>query len=117
MSHAELEERAIAELSGEMERRLELEARNLESARFEFTKLQIRVKLFGEDSLDQKEREAFAQSHPEHIAQHEAGLARLQEQLDKLRAYADRCDSRFTKGGPTQVALPASLRSVAQAEG
>jgi len=87
MELTELEQRAIKELVEEMQRRLDLEARNLDSARFEFTKLQVRVKLFGEENLDQKEREAYAHSYPEHIAKHEAGIARLQEQLDKLRAY------------------------------
>jgi len=87
MELTELERRAVKELVEEMQGRLDLEARNLASAQFEFTKLQIRVKLFGEECLDQKEREAYTQSYPEHIARHEAGIARLQEQIEVLRAY------------------------------
>ena len=87
MSQSELEQRAIKELLEETQQRLELETKNLDSARFEFTKLQIRIKLFGKQNLDQKEHEAFAHSYLEHIAKHEAGIAALQEQLDKLRAY------------------------------
>ena len=87
MSRTELEQRAIEELTEEVQRRLELEAKNLASARFEFTKLQIRVKLFGEETLDEKEREAFARACPEDIVHHKTELARLQEQLDKLSAY------------------------------
>ena len=88
MTRTELEQKAIEELMEEMQRRLELETKNLDSARFEYAKLQIRVKLFGEETLDEKERGAFAERYPEDIAKHEAGIARLQEQLDKLRAYA-----------------------------
>ena len=99
MGCTELEQRAIKELTEEMQRRLELEARNLDSARFEFTKLQVRVKLFGEENLDQKEREAFAHSYPEHIAKHEAGIAHLQGQLDKLLAYGqDRSQAEAAQG-------------------
>lgn len=87
MNLTELEQRAIKELMDNLEQRLKLETRNLENARFELTKLQIRVKLFGEESLDDSEREAFAQACPEDIAKHEAEVARLQAQLDKLRAY------------------------------
>ena len=87
MNHTELERRAIKELMDDLEKRLTLETRNLENARFQLTKLQIRVKLFGEKTLDDSEREAFAQACPEDIAKHEAEAARLQAQLDKLRAY------------------------------
>ena len=74
-----------------MQRRLELETKNLDSARFEFTKLQIRVKLFGEETLDDKERKAFVHACPGDIVKHEAALARLQAQLDKLLAYGKEC--------------------------
>lgn len=87
MNLTELEQRAVKELTDDLQRRLELETKNLYSARFELTKLQIRVKLFGEESLDDKEREAFARACPEDIAKHEAEIARLQAQLDKLLAY------------------------------
>jgi hypothetical protein len=87
MNLTELERRAIKELTDDLEQRLKLETRNLDSARFELTKLQIRVKLFGEETLDDSEREAFVQAYPEDIAKHEAKVAQLQTQLDKLRAY------------------------------
>ena len=74
-------------LAADLKRRLELEKKNLESARFEFTKLQIRVKLFGEESLDDRERQSFAQTCPQDLAKHEAEIVRLQAQLDKLLAY------------------------------
>ena len=48
------------------------ERKNLDSAQFEFAKLQVRVKLFGEADLDDKEREAFVRGYPEDIAKHEA---------------------------------------------
>jgi hypothetical protein len=87
MNLTELEQRAVKELTDDLQRRLELETKNLYNARFELTKLQIRVKLFGEEPLDDKEREAFARAYPEDIAKHEAEIARLQAQLDKLLAY------------------------------
>jgi hypothetical protein len=87
MNLTELERRAIKELMDDVEQRLKLETRNLENARFQLTKLQIRVKLFGEETLDDSEREAFVQACPEDIAKHEAEVARLQMQIDKLRAY------------------------------
>jgi hypothetical protein len=89
MSLTELEKRAINELISDVQRRLELEMRNLDSTQFELTKLQIRVKLFGEENLDDKEREAYTQSYPKDIAKHEAELSRLQAQLDKLHAYGN----------------------------
>ena len=89
MNLTELEQRAIKELTEELQRRLELETKNLDSAQFEFTKLQIRVKLLGEGTLDDKEREASIQAYPEDIAKHQAAIARLQEQLDKLLAYGN----------------------------
>ena len=87
MNITELERRAIKELMDDLEQRLELEIKNLDNARFELTKLQIRVKLFGEETLDDREREAFVQACPEDISKHEVEVARLQAQLDKLRAY------------------------------
>jgi hypothetical protein len=87
MNLTELEQRAVEELTGDLQRRLELETKNLDNARFELTKLQIRVKLFGKETLDDKERESFAQAWPEDIAKHEAEIVRLQAQLDKLLAY------------------------------
>jgi hypothetical protein len=87
MNLTELEQRAVKELVDGLQRRLELETNNLDSARFELTTLQIRVKLFGEGSLDDKEREALAKTCPGDIAKHEAEIARLQAQLDKLLAY------------------------------
>jgi hypothetical protein len=84
---AEMEQRAVQELVEGVRRRLEQEAKSLDSARFELTKLQIRVKLFGEQDLDARERKAFTQACPEDIAKHEAEIARLQAQLDKLLAY------------------------------
>jgi hypothetical protein len=87
MSLTELEKRAVNELISDVERRLELETRNLDSAQFGLAKLQIRVKLFGEENLDDKEREAYKQSSPEDIAKHKAEISRLQAQLDQLQAY------------------------------
>jgi translation elongation factor EF-1beta len=87
MNLTELEQRAIKELMSDLQRRLELETKNLGSARFGLTKLQIRVKLFGEDTLSDKEREEFTKTYPEDIAKHETEIARLQTQLDKLLAY------------------------------
>jgi hypothetical protein len=89
MNLTELEQRAVKELTDDLQRRLELETKNLYSARFELTKLQIRVKLFGEESLDDEERKEFAQACPEDITEHEAEIARLQAQLDKLLAYGE----------------------------
>ncbi len=77
MNLTELERRAIKELMDDLEQRLELETKNLDNARFELTKLQIRVKLFGEETLDDSEREAFVQACPEDIAKHEVEVARL----------------------------------------
>ena len=87
MKLTELEQRAVEELTSDLKRRLELETKNLGSARFGLTKLQIRVKLFGEETLDDKEREEFVHTYPEDIVKHETAIARLQAQLDKLIAY------------------------------
>lgn len=87
MALTEMEQRAVQELVEGLKRRLDLETKNLDSTRFDLTKLQIRVKLFGEEDLDDKEREAFTQAYLEDIAKHEAAIARLQAQLDKLLAY------------------------------
>ena len=87
MNLTELEQRAIKELTSDVQRRLELATKNLGSARFALTKLQIRVKLFGEETLNDKEREEFAQTYPEDIAKHEVEMTCLQAQLEKLLAY------------------------------
>ena len=87
MALAEMEQRAVQELVEDLKRRLEQETKNLDSARFDLTKLQIRVKLFGEQDLDDREREAFTQAYPKDIAKHEAEIVRLQTQLNKLLAY------------------------------
>jgi len=84
---AEMEQKAVQELVEGLKRRLEQETKNLNSTRFDLTKLQIRVKLFGEQDLDDRERKAFAQTYPEDTTKHEAEIARLQAQLDKLLAY------------------------------
>ena len=82
-----MEQRAVQELVEGLRQRLEQETKNLDSARFDLTKLQIRVKLFGEQDLDDREAKAFAQAYPEDIAKHQAEIAHLQGQLDKLLAY------------------------------
>jgi hypothetical protein len=87
MALTEMEQRAVQELVEDLKRRLEQETKNLDSARFDLTKLEIRVKLFGEQDLDDKAREAFTQAYPEDIAKHEAEITRLQTQLDILLAY------------------------------
>jgi hypothetical protein len=86
---AEMEQRAVQELVENLKRRLEQEMKNLDSARFDLVKLEIRVKLFGEQDLDDRERKAFTQAYPEDIAKHEVEIARLQAQLDKLLAYEE----------------------------
>jgi hypothetical protein len=84
---AEMEQKAVPELAEGLKRRLEQEIKNLDSAQFDLVKLEIRVKLFGEQDLDDRERKAFSQAYPEDIAKHKAEIARLQAQLDKLLAY------------------------------
>jgi len=84
---SETEQRAVQELVEGLKRRLEQETKNLDSARFDLVKLEIRVKLFGEQDLGDKEHKAYTQTYPEDIAKHEAEIARLQAQLDKLLAY------------------------------
>jgi hypothetical protein len=87
MALAEMEQRAVQELIEVLRRRLEQETKNLDGARFDLVKLQLRVKLFGEHDLDDREREAFSQTYPMDIAKHEAEISRLQTQLDKALAY------------------------------
>jgi hypothetical protein len=82
-----MEQRAVQELVEGLKRRLEQETKNLDSARFDLVKLEIRVKLFGEQDLGDKEHKAYNQTYPEEVAKHEAEIARLQMQLDKLLAY------------------------------
>lgn len=87
MNLTEVEQRAVKELMDELQRRLELETRNLGHAQFELTKLRIRASLFGEETLDDRERKALVQAYPEDIAKHQTEITRLQAQLAKLGAY------------------------------
>ena len=89
MALGEMEQRAVQELVAGLKRQLEQETKNLNNARFDFVKLEIRVKLFGEQDLDDRERKAYSQTYPEDIAKHEAQIARLQVQIDKLLAYGE----------------------------
>lgn len=85
----EMEQRAVQELLEGLNRRLEQETKNLDNARFGLVKLEIRVKLFGEQDLDDREHKAYSQTYPEDIAKHEAEIARLQVQINKLLAYGE----------------------------
>jgi hypothetical protein len=89
MALTELERSAAQELAEDLRQRIELEQGGLQGTQFKLAKLQIRVKLFGKTDLDDEERERFAQVYPDAIARHEAEIAHLQAQLDKLLAYAE----------------------------
>jgi hypothetical protein len=89
VTNTELEQRAIQELEQDLEHRLDREHKGLEDVKFRFTKLQLRVKLFGKEDLDDEELGLYEQSYPEDMARHEAEIALVRAQLAKLRTYAE----------------------------
>jgi len=88
MTLTELEQKAIQELERDLGERIDREQKGLEDARFKWTKLQIRVQLFGEQDLDEQELESWDQVYPTDIAKHTAEISRLNEQFKQLLAYA-----------------------------
>jgi hypothetical protein len=88
MALTELEQKAVQELEQDLGERIEREQKGLEDTQFRWTKLQIRVKLFGEQDLDEQELESWSQVYPMDIARHEAEISRLQGQIERLHAYA-----------------------------
>jgi len=89
VTNTELEQRAIQELEQDLEHRLDRELKGLEDVKFRFTKLQLRVKLFGKEDLDDEELGLYGQSYPEDMARHEAEIALVRAQLAKLRTYGE----------------------------
>jgi hypothetical protein len=92
MALTELEQKAVQELERDLGERIEREQKGLEDTQFRWTKLQIRVRLFGEQDLDDQELESWNQVYPTDIAKHQAEIARLNRQLEQLRAYAASSD-------------------------
>jgi hypothetical protein len=87
MALSELERQAAQELEGEIGARLEREHKALEDAQLKWTKLQVRVQLFGESDLKEEEQALWACVCPQDIERHEAEIARLKAQLEQLRAF------------------------------
>ena len=89
MPLTELEQKAVQELERDLGARIEREKKGLEDTEFRWTKLQIRVRLFGEQDLDEQELESWSQVYPTDIAKHKAAISRLNGQLEQLLAYAE----------------------------
>jgi hypothetical protein len=88
MTLSDLEQKAAQELERDLGERIEREQKGLEDTQFRWTKLQIRVQLFGEQDLDEQELESWSQVYPMDIARHKAEISRLNGQLEQLLAYA-----------------------------
>jgi hypothetical protein len=89
MALTELEQKAVQELERDLGARIEREQKGLEDTQFRWTKLQIRVQLFGEQDLDKQELESWSRVYPMDITKHKAEISRLNRQLEQLLAYAE----------------------------
>jgi hypothetical protein len=88
MALDELERRAAQELEEEIGARLEREQKALYETQLKWTKMQIRVKLFGESDLKEEEQALWNCTYPQDMERHEAEIARLKVQLEQLRTFA-----------------------------
>lgn len=88
MALTELQRQAAQELEGEIGARLEREQKALNETQLKWTKMQIRIQLFGESDLKEEEQELWNRAYPQDMERHEAEIARLKAQLEQLRAFA-----------------------------
>jgi len=89
MALSELEREAVHKLEQEIGERLEREQKGLEETQLKWTKMRIRVKLFGESDLKEEEQELWNCAYPQDMERHETEIARLKGQLEQLRAFAN----------------------------
>jgi hypothetical protein len=88
MALSKLEREAVQKLEQEIGERLERERKGLEETQLKWTKMQIRVKLFGESDLKEEELELWNATYPQDMERHQAEIARLKGQLEQLQAFA-----------------------------